>query len=204
MVAPGPLSVADQSNVIFVIYALLYTTLTAFAQSVIILIFEVCMSDCPKSSSSRRLVSSSADASRCAGISATLGARTTATRCFKWRRPPPSTTLCDGSCSAAPPLALTWWLRSNGWPKMWLPIATAVVLYSTAAAKATAAPRSPLPRSPPTRRRRLGAAQEAEATTARGNFLGRGNLGARMELQGLHLHQRSAFLFMRHVRGAAR
>ena len=49
MVAPGPLSGADQSNVIFMIYALLYATLTTFARSVIILIFEVCMLDCPKS-----------------------------------------------------------------------------------------------------------------------------------------------------------
>ena len=49
MVAPGPLSGADQSNVIFVIYALLYTALTDFARSVVVLIFEVCMVDCPKS-----------------------------------------------------------------------------------------------------------------------------------------------------------
>jgi hypothetical protein len=50
MVAPGPQSGrADQSNVIFVIYALLHASLTDFARSVIILIFEVCMVDCPKS-----------------------------------------------------------------------------------------------------------------------------------------------------------
>ena len=50
MVAPGPQSGrADQSNVIFVIYALLHASLTDFAWSVIILIFEVCMVDCPKS-----------------------------------------------------------------------------------------------------------------------------------------------------------
>jgi hypothetical protein len=47
--APGPLSGADQSNVIFMIYALLYATLTTFARSVIILIFEVVLVDCPKS-----------------------------------------------------------------------------------------------------------------------------------------------------------
>jgi len=47
--APGPTSGADQSNVIFIIYALLYSTLTTFARSVIILIFEVVIFDCPKS-----------------------------------------------------------------------------------------------------------------------------------------------------------
>jgi hypothetical protein len=47
--APGPTSGADQSNVIFIIYALLYSTLTTFARSVIILIFEVVLVDCPKS-----------------------------------------------------------------------------------------------------------------------------------------------------------
>jgi len=36
--APGPTSGADQSNVIFMIYALLYATLTTFARSVIILV----------------------------------------------------------------------------------------------------------------------------------------------------------------------
>ena len=49
MVAPGPHSGADPCKVIFWIYAILYTGLTDFAQSVIILIFEVCMVDCPKS-----------------------------------------------------------------------------------------------------------------------------------------------------------
>jgi hypothetical protein len=49
MRAPGPTSGADQSNVIFIIYALLYSTLTTFARSVIILIFEVVLVDCPKS-----------------------------------------------------------------------------------------------------------------------------------------------------------
>ena len=49
MRAPGPTSGEDQSQVIFIIYDLLYSTLTTFARSVIILIFEVVLVDCPKS-----------------------------------------------------------------------------------------------------------------------------------------------------------
>jgi hypothetical protein len=49
MRAPGPTSGADPRSIIFVIFAMLYHLLTITSRGIMILIFEVCIIDCPKS-----------------------------------------------------------------------------------------------------------------------------------------------------------
>ena len=47
--APGPTSGADPSGIIFTIFAMLCPLLTITSRGILILIFEVCIRDCPKS-----------------------------------------------------------------------------------------------------------------------------------------------------------
>jgi hypothetical protein len=49
MRAPGPTSGADPSGIIFTIFAMLCPLLTITSRGILILIFEVCIHDCPKS-----------------------------------------------------------------------------------------------------------------------------------------------------------
>jgi len=49
MRAPGPTSGADPSGIIFTIFAMLCPLLTITSRGILILIFEVCIRDCPKS-----------------------------------------------------------------------------------------------------------------------------------------------------------